>query len=98
MTFELRYTPTAETQINAVKGDPSLAERWKAVRKALGLMEKNLRHPGLKTHKYASLAGAKGEEVFEAYAENNTPAAFRIFWHYGPKKGQISIVAITVHP
>jgi hypothetical protein len=44
------------------------------------------------------MTGANGEEVFEAYAENKTPAAYRIFWHYGPKKGQISVVAITAHP
>jgi len=44
------------------------------------------------------LTGPKGEEVFEAYAENNTPAAYRIFWYSGPEKKQITIVAITPHP
>ncbi|WP_272143083.1 hypothetical protein [Stigmatella ashevillensis] len=34
------------------------------VLKMLGLMETNLRHPGLKTHKYDSLLGANGEEIF----------------------------------
>ena len=38
------------------------------------------------------------EDVFEAYAENNTPGAYRIFWYYGPGKNQITILAITPHP
>ena len=38
------------------------------------------------------------EEIFEAYAENKTPAAWRIFWYYGPNKKQITILAITPHP
>jgi len=42
--------------------------------------------------------GPAGEEVFEAYAENRTPAAYRIFWYYGPEADQITIVAINPHP
>lgn len=70
----------------------------KAVREALALLETNPRHPGLKTHKFSSLTGPGSEEVFEAHAENKTPAAWRIFWYYGPDKKQITIVAITPHP
>lgn len=68
------------------------------VRKTLALMEANIRHQGLHTHKYNALEGPNGEEVFEAYIENNTPGAYRIFWHYGPGRGIISIIAITPHP
>ncbi len=46
----------------------------------------------------SSLNGANGEEIFEAYAENNTPAAYRIFWYYGPNKKEITILATTPHP
>jgi len=42
--------------------------------------------------------GEKGEKVFDTYAENKTPAAYRIFWHYGPEPGGITIIAITPHP
>jgi hypothetical protein len=35
---------------------------------------------------------------FDAYAGNKTPAAWRIFWHYGPDQKQITILAITPHP
>ena len=73
-------------------------KKYQKVLKTLGLMETNLRHPSLNTHKYESLTGANGEEVFEAYVENKTPAAFRVFWHYGPTREVITIVAITPHP
>ncbi|MGA3085008.1 MAG: hypothetical protein ABSE95_09445 [Thermodesulfobacteriota bacterium] len=32
------------------------------------------------------------------YAQDNTPAAYRLFWSYGPTKEQITIIAITPHP
>ena len=61
--------------------------------------------PSLNTHEFTSLSGVNGEKVFEAYAQNNTPGAYRIFWHYGPdqikgkKRAQaITILAITSHP
>ena len=98
MRFELLYTETASAQRDALETGKNLAKRWKAVRKALALMETNLRHPSLSTHRFESLKGPNGEDVFEAYAENNTPAAYRVFWCYGPKKGQVTVLAITDHP
>jgi hypothetical protein len=98
VAFELLFTPQADTDLDALEADAGLAKRLKAVRKALGLLETNPRHPGLNTHKFSSLKGPGGEEVFEAYAENRTPAAWRIFWYYGPHKKQITILAITPHP
>lgn len=94
----LEYSPEAKAQFEALGADNSQVKRFKAVRKTLGLMETNLRHPGLHTHKFESLVGPEGEPVFEAYAENKTPAAFRVFWHYGPGKSVITVVAITSHP
>lgn len=73
-------------------------KKHQKVLKTLGLIETNLRHPSLNTHKYESLAGVNGEEVFEAYVENKTPAAFRVFWYYGLGEEVITIVAITPHP
>lgn len=61
-------------------------------------MSTNLKHPSLNTHKYDEMEGPNGEEVFESYAQNNTPGAYRIFWHYGPGKKKITILAITPHP
>jgi hypothetical protein len=64
----------------------------------LAYLESNPRHPGLNTHKFTSISGPNGEDIFEAYAENQTPGAYRIFWFYGPGKNVITVVAITPHP
>jgi len=96
--FTLRWTNEAIANFRELENDEGLTKRLKAVRKALGYLETNLRHPALRTHKYESLQGKNGEEIFEAYAESRTPAAYRIFRHYGPGKNVITIVAITPHP
>lgn len=96
--FKLLFTMQASSNFDVLGKNKHLSKRFKAVKKALGYLEKNPRHPGLNTHKYHSFNGPNGEEVFEAYAENKTPAAYRIFWYYGPKKANITILAITSHP
>jgi hypothetical protein len=98
VTFELQFSDDAKQYLNTLERSPDLAKRFKAVRKALGLLERNPRHPSLQTHEYHTLKGPSGEKVFEAYAEQNTPAAYRIFWCYGPARQMITIVAITPHP
>ncbi len=98
MPFLLLFTEQANNDLDELENNNTLTKRLKAVRKALGYLETNPRHPGLNTHKFTSLVGPNNEEVFEAYAENNTPAAYRIFWYYGPAKKQITIISITPHP
>ncbi len=102
MAHELRFTDEAVEQLEQLAAKPKLQKR---IQVTLGYLQTNLRHPGLHTHKYSSLTGANGEEVFEAYAQNQTPGAYRVFWHYGPDemKGKqrvpiLTIVAITPHP
>lgn len=96
MQFRLEFQPEAEEALANIK--QTNLKKYQKVLKTLGLMQTNLRHPSLKTHKYESLTGPNGEEVFEAYVENKTKAAFRIFWHYGPVREVITILAITPHP
>lgn len=98
MSFELKFTNQADSDLTVLEQNTHLKKKLKAVRKALGYLETNPRHPSLNTHKYSSIIGRNGEEVFEAYAENKTPVAYRIFWHYGPGKKIITIIAITPHP
>lgn len=96
MEFRLQFTPIARDTLGKLQQrDP---KKHKKVLKTLGLMEIDLRHPGLKTHKFESLRGPGGEEVFEAYVENRTPGAYRVFWYYGPEQGVLTILAITPHP
>jgi hypothetical protein len=94
MQFSLQFTAVAADAL-AELGQFDFKKHHKVL-KTLALMESNIRHPGLKTHKYNSLSGSNGEEVFEAYVENTTPAAFRIFWYYDPNPGIITILAIAV--
>jgi len=98
MTFNIYITPTAKKGLRELKENRSLKKRYKAVTKALKFLQKDLKHPSLQTHEYYSLKGPKGEKIFEAYAEGKTPAAYRIFFYYGPDKGDITIFAITQHP
>lgn len=96
MRFFLSFTPTAKDHLRDLKYSPHLEKRYKAVTKALGFLEANPRHPSLQTHEYHSIKGPQGEKIFEAYAEGDTSAAYRIFFYYG--RGEIVIVAITPHP
>jgi hypothetical protein len=96
--FRLSFMPEAQAALAKLAKDRSAAKRLRAVRKTLGLLESNPRHPSLQTHEYSKLSGPRGQKVCEAYAENRTPAAFRVFWFYGPEAGQMTIIAITPHP
>jgi hypothetical protein len=96
--FELHWTAEAGKAYSLLKRTASQKKRYQAVKKTIKFLATNPRHPGLQTHEYTSLRGPNGEKVFEAYAEQSTPAAYRVFWYYGPSKGIITILAITPHP
>lgn len=96
--FELIFSEEADQQLDELEKSNSKKTVCKAVHKTLGLMEVNLRHPSLNTHAYESVRGPNGEKIFESYAQNNTPGAYRVFWYYGPQKGQITILSIIPHP
>ncbi len=98
MKFILHFTPAATQALRKLKTDSGLKKRYKAVAKTLKLLSENPRHPSLQTHIYSSIAGPYGEKIFEAYAEQKTPAAYRVFFYYGPRKEEITIFAITPHP
>ncbi len=96
--FELRFTEEADKDMEELRRDHSKKAIAKAVIKSLRFMMTNLKHPSLNTHKYDEFCGPNEEEIFESYAQNNTPGAYRIFWYYGPNKKMITILRITPHP
>ena len=99
MAFEVLLYEEAQKQFSSLKSAKSKAAVFKAVVKALRLLAENPRHPGLNTHEYSSLEGPHGAKVYEAYAQNKTPGAYRIFFCYHPpESNQITIIAITPHP
>lgn len=98
MTFHLNFAPAAKEALKKLKQDSNLQKHYKAVVKTLEFLQQNPKHPSLQTHIYYSLQGPDGEKIFEAYAENQTSAAYRIFSYYGPEPREITIFAITPHP
>ena len=96
--FELQWTDEAKKTYELLKQNPRDIARYRAVKKTIQLLAANPKHPSLQTHKFVSLKGPNGEEVFEAYAQQRTSAAYRVFWCYGPLRKQMTIIAITPHP
>ena len=94
--FKIFLSDRASTQLELLRQTVSDSIRAKAVDKTIGLLA-NPRHPGLQTHEFTSQFGPQGEKVFEAYAQQNTPAAYRVFWYYGPGRKQITILSIAAH-
>ncbi len=100
MRYELNFTARSSGDLETLEAAPSKAGQVKQIKKALAYLQTNPRHPSLQTHVFASLENPYDSEdkVFEAYAQQDTPGAYRIFWCYGPRKSQITILAITPHP
>jgi hypothetical protein len=96
--FDLYWTEGARETYNRLKNDPSQTQRYQAVKKTIKLLAQNPKHPSLQTHEFQSLYGPNREKVFEAYAQQNTPSAYRLFWYYGSIRGTIIVLAITSHP
>ena len=71
---------------------------YKKFGKALYLISKNPKHPGLNTHEITQLSYRYGDRVWQSYLENNTPAAGRIYWVYGPDRMDITIIGLEPHP
>ena len=70
----------------------------KKIGKALLHLSRNPRHNGLETHEITSLSKRYGIKVWQSYLENQTPAAGRIYWCYGPNRGEITIIGLEPHP
>ena len=104
MPYKLRFAKQADEMLTELESDPGQAavRRLKKVRKALGHLERDPRHPGLHSHQYESFPVDKDIEVWDSYVENKTPGAWRIFWHYGPadesEQPVITVLAIGPHP
>ena len=105
MNRELRMSDSARETVRALEGMPHQEGLLKQVRKTLVLLETNPRQPSLQSHKFRSLHGPNGEEVFEVYVQQHTPGAYRVFFYYGPDRMEgknriavVTVLAITPHP
>lgn len=102
--FEELQTAASASALRRSKDKKAKASKaeglFKQVEKCVRLLLENPRHPGLHTHEFHSVEHPyhADQKVFEAYVQNRTPGAYRLFWCYGPAKGDITIIAITPHP
>ena len=97
--YSIGYSEEAKTQYSELKMRKDLVKRFKAVQKALKLLSNNPRHPSLNTHEYYNYPTKIKEKIYQSYAENNTPQAYRIFWFYDKdNRNAINIIGITPHP
>ena len=98
MAFRIEFSEAAAATFQQLRDSPALANKFRRVRKTLGHLETKPRHPGLRAHRYQSKSGPNGGPVWEAYVENRTPSAWRIWFWYGPERDVITILTIGPHP
>ena len=92
------YWNSLRQRVKAGTAGRNEVREYKLLGKVMLLLADNPRHPGLNSHEISSLTERYGEKVWESYLQNNTPAAGRIFWVYGPAKNNITIIGLEPHP
>ncbi|MDR1152494.1 MAG: hypothetical protein LBK72_08495 [Bifidobacteriaceae bacterium] len=95
--FVLLYTPEFIRQLAAI-GRDNPRKHGKVLKTLRLLRDPGPAYPSLQSHKYQSLTGPDGQEIWESYVENRTPAAWRVFWCYGPRAGDITMITVGPHP
>ncbi len=85
---------------NVREGNANADEQklYKKLKKTLGLLAENPRHPGLASHKIHGLSARYHCDIWESYVENHTPGAMRVFWRYGPGANVITLLQLERHP
>lgn len=78
--------------------DSDERELFRKLKKAFRHLARDPYHPGLESHEITDLTNRYGQKVFQSYLENKTPSAGRMFWVYGPERGQITVIGIEPHP
>ena len=87
-----------EKKYNSNKLSKAEKELFKKLINCLKKLSSDPHYPGLQSHEIESLTRRYKIKVWESYLENNKPAAGRIFWVYGPNRGDITIIGLEPHP
>lgn len=74
------------------------ARLFKKLVKTLRFLSENPQHNSLRSHEIEALSRRYGMKVWQSYLENNTPGAGRLYWVYGPDRGEITIIGLEPHP
>jgi len=96
--FKILWTDQAEEQFLELKSQgPN--DKYNKVSKTLEILSTHgPKYRSLHSHKYQSIKGPGGEDVWESYVENKTSSAWRIWWMYGPNTDVITLIMIGKHP
>ena len=92
------FWSTLSVKIKSQTATSDEVRLYKKLGKTLYHLSQNPRHPGLESHEITSLTKRYGMKVWQSYLENKTPAAGRVFWVYGPERGDITIIGLEPHP
>lgn len=77
------------------KDELNLLKKWA---KAISFLSQNPKHLSLQTHEITALSEKFGHRVWQSYLENKTPKPYRLYWVYGPKQKQITLIGLERHP
>lgn len=95
--FTLIYAPKAAKALAHLRSTD--ARRHRKVAARLARLSADPRDPSLNNHPVQGAdATAWGSQLWFAYLETSTPAAWRAVWAYGPERGQISVLWAGPHP
>jgi hypothetical protein len=74
--------------------------KYRKVVRCLAKLEQDPNYPSLASHRFETIKtlGPDREPIGESYVENDAPSAGRIWWFYGPDRGEITVVNIGPHP
>jgi hypothetical protein len=97
MKFKLQMTLEAKSQLQSIMGNKSRLGLQKQIKKCLGLLSQNPRHPGLNSHPLIGSEESTGIKIWTSYVQNKTPSAHRILWTYSKSKSEIIILQIIPH-
>lgn len=94
MGYALRFTRSAANRLKEFD-TPDQKQRLTDLRDSLRLLETDPNRPELRSHKYTSVRGVNGEDVWESFVGDPVATDWRMFWHYGPEADTITVASIT---
>lgn len=75
------------------QAEQSPEEVYRQLKKQVLLLEKNPRHPSLKTHQVKNAIGNFEAKIFEGYVNKQ----YRFTWQYGEKRSEIILRNVDNH-